>query len=131
MRECELKEQELTRRLSVTFINVADPYNMEATPEPEQYTDSTIPIATTIDETDNGAHSHPSFEEALSTGATTNMEYMRQLSVPVNSPRGINTPQHSVNHFDFILNPTGLEGRLGMKMFLISTSLGPRLIVSS
>ncbi|KAJ8065820.1 hypothetical protein OCU04_006483 [Sclerotinia nivalis] len=101
----------------VTFFNVIDPYNMEASPEPEQPADSTLPTIGTVDTTSDGAYNYPSFEkapglEALSTAATTNIEYMRQLSVPVQSPRGINTPQHSVNNLDFILNPTGPEGRL-------------------
>ncbi|KAG4027485.1 hypothetical protein MFRU_029g00090 [Monilinia fructicola] len=101
----------------VTFFNVTDPYNMETTPEPEQPIDSALPTTTTMDGASDGAFNHPSFEkapglEALSTAATTNLEYMRQLSVPVQSSRGINTPQYSVNNLDFILNPTGSEGRL-------------------
>lgn len=114
-----IKINEAIHLFTVTFYNVIDPYNMEATPEPEQLTDSSLP-ATTRDVTDDTAHNRPSFEEApgleaLSTAATTNMEYMRQLSVPLQSPRGINTPQHSVNNIDFILNPTGPEGRLSKR----------------
>ncbi|KAA8568285.1 hypothetical protein EYC84_007321 [Monilinia fructicola] len=77
----------------VTFFNVTDPYNMETTPEPEQPIDSALPTTTTMDGASDGAFNHPSFEkapglEALSTAATTNLEYMRQLSVPVQSSRG-------------------------------------------
>ncbi|ESZ93520.1 hypothetical protein SBOR_6101 [Sclerotinia borealis F-4128] len=110
----------------IIFVHVTDPYNMEVTPEPEQLTDSTLPTTSTMDETGDAAYNHPSFEkvpglEALSTAATTNMEYLRQLSVPAQSPRGINTPQHSVNNLDFILNPTGPEDRLSSP--LINPSL--------
>ena len=105
----------------MTFFNVTDPFNMEATPEPEQLANSTLPTTTAMEETDDCAYNYPLVVEAhgleaLSTVATANMEYMRQLSAPAQSPRSINTPQHSVNNLDFILNPTGPEDRLSMKI---------------
>ncbi|ATZ52245.1 hypothetical protein BCIN_08g00170 [Botrytis cinerea B05.10] len=98
----------------ITFFNVIDPYNMETSPEPEQSTESILPTATTIDDPVDGVSTYPQFEEApgleaLSTAATTNMEYMPQLSVHTQSPRSFNTPQHSANNLDFILNPTRPE----------------------
>lgn len=102
---------------------------MEATPEPEQPTESTLPTATTVDETSNGVSTYPQFEEApgleaLSTAATTNMEYMPQLSVHTQSPRSLNTPQHSANNLDFILNPARPEAHQSMEIiiFLFITS---------
>ncbi|QSZ34732.1 hypothetical protein DSL72_007587 [Monilinia vaccinii-corymbosi] len=101
----------------VTFFNITDPYNVETSPEPELFIDSILPTTTMMDEASDGASNHPSFVEApgleaLSTAATNNVEYMPQLSVPVQSSRGINTPQYSVNTLDFILNPTRAERHL-------------------
>jgi hypothetical protein len=109
--------------LTVTFFNVIDPYNMETSPEPEQSTESILPTATTIDDPVDGVSTYPQFEEApgleaLSTAATTNMEYMPQLSVHTQSPRSFNTPQHSANNLDFILNPTRPEAHQSMEMII-------------
>ncbi|PQE32714.1 Zn(II)2Cys6 transcription factor protein [Rutstroemia sp. NJR-2017a WRK4] len=87
---------------------------MEDTPEPEQLNSpgpSNQPEDTSNTTYDLSSYGAPGLE-ALSTAATTNMQYMRQLSVPIQSPRGINTPQHTANNLDFILNPTGSEGPL-------------------
>lgn len=100
---------------------------MEATPEPEpeleQFMGPNLPTTIDTDALRDSIQSQPSFRtasglDALSTAATIDIEYMRQLSMPIQTPRPINTPQHSVNNLDFILNPAGSEGRLSEKMIL-------------
>lgn len=98
---------------------------METSPEPEQVAQ----MDDIADESDNpivGVYNTPTLEapglEALSTAATSNMQYIRQVSVPESSPRGINTPQHFTNNIDFILNPVGTENPTCMTLLYSNQS---------
>lgn len=94
---------------------------MEATPEPEtQSQPDSTPITVSQNEerpaeTYFGATYDPaSGLEALSEAATSNFQYIRPVSIPMHSPGDINASPHSSNNLNFILNPTEVEGSIGM-----------------
>jgi hypothetical protein len=104
----------------VTFLNVTDPYNMEATPEPEteNRADSTPRIVPQIEERSAENYFSVPFDqasglEALSEAATSNFQYIRPVSAPMHSPGDINASPHSSNNLNFILNPTEAEVSIG------------------
>jgi hypothetical protein len=103
--------------LLVTFLNITDPFNMEATPEPEYPASTPIEVQHVEERpADNYfpmQYDQTSGLEALSTAATGNYQYMRTLSVPGQSPPDANPSPHS-NNLNFILNPAGPERSVGM-----------------
>ena len=92
---------------------------MEATPEPEPCIVSPA-VVPQLEETVGDTYFHVPFDEApgleaLSTAATANFEYIRQLPVTIQSPGDmINGSLHSTNNLDFILNPAGPDGTIGI-----------------
>lgn len=109
----------------VTFYNVTDPYNTEATPEPNYEASSTPIIVPQMEERpENYFHiplSQASGLEALSAAATASYQYIR----PVEASPG-ETP-HSSNNLNFILNPAAPEGSIGMPSPAIDPTLGSPL----
>jgi hypothetical protein len=111
----------------VTFFNITDPFNMEATPEPETHDSSTPKAMPRSEERDTGNYTQVTFDdapglEALSTAATSNYDYLRPLSNPARSPGGTIIPLPSSNNLNFILNPAVPEGSLGIGSRLYSIS---------
>jgi hypothetical protein len=69
---------------AVTFVNIEDPYNMEATPEPEPQAGSSPIIIHRAEERIVDGYSpfdDATGLEALSTAATSNYDYIRPLYV--------------------------------------------------
>jgi hypothetical protein len=104
----------------VTFFNITDPYNMEATPEPEveHRAASTPRVVPQIEERSTKNYFSMPFDqasglEALSEAATSNFQYIRPVSVSVHSPGDIIASPHSSNNLNFILNPTEAESSIG------------------
>ena len=101
---------------TVTFHNITDPYNMEATPEPEYTNRSTSADLSSLEERPAETSFHiPPYDdapglEALSTAAAGNFEYIRPLSATGNRT----VSQHSSNKLNFILNPAGPEGSMSI-----------------
>lgn len=95
---------------------------MEATPEPEaehrsdsEHTATAVPQ---IEERPGESYFSVPFDqasglEALSEAATSNLQYIRPVSIPVHSPGDINASPHSSNNLNFILNPTEADGLIG------------------
>ncbi|TVY65642.1 Transcriptional regulatory protein moc3 [Lachnellula suecica] len=116
----------------VTFHNVLDPFNMEPTPEPEYHPASPPIPAPRIDERpENNSYYNMQFDqasglEALSAAATSNMQYARPFSAAAQSPLDAITSPHSSNNLNFILNPTGPDGSIGVA----SPPIDPSLITS-
>jgi hypothetical protein len=111
----------------VTFFNITDPFNMEATPEPETHDSSTPTAMPRSEERDTGNYTQVTFDDApglaaLSTAAASNYDYLRPLSNPACSPGGTIIPLPSSNNLNFILNPAVPEGRLGMNSRLYPIS---------
>jgi hypothetical protein len=104
----------------VTFFNITDPFNMEATPEPEAEHRSHT-TATTVPQTEERpieSYFAVPFDqapglEALSEAATSNLQYIRPVSIPMHSPGDINASPHSSNNLNFILNPTETDDLIG------------------
>ena len=105
----------------MTFLNITDPFNMEATPEADPEPDranSTPIIVPQLEERPADNYFNMSFDqapglEALSAAATSNFQYVRPPPVPVHSPGDINASPHSSNNLNFILNPTDTDGSIG------------------
>ena len=51
--------------------------------------------------------------EALSEAATSNLQYIRPVSVPGHTPGDLNASPHSSNNINFLLNPTEAEDSIG------------------
>ncbi|KAE9379587.1 hypothetical protein N431DRAFT_159847 [Stipitochalara longipes BDJ] len=108
----------------VTFFNITDPFNMEDTPEPEaEHGPDSIPIIVPqIEERSAEGYFGVPFDqasglEALSEAATSNLQYIRPVSVPVHTPGDLNASPHSSNNINFLLNPTEAEGSIGSPAF--------------
>ncbi len=111
---------ELTE-LSVTFLNITDPYNMEASPEPEFHPATTPTVVPQLEERPaeniyNATYDQAPGLEALSAAATSDYQYIRPFSLPTHSPGDINGSSHTSNNLNFILNPVGNDGSLGMRL---------------
>lgn len=108
----------------VTFHNITDPYNMEATPEPEfQAPPTPVPVSRMqgrpAEPYYNMSYDQASGLEALSAAATGSLQYtgMRPMSVVGTSAADATHPSpHSSNNLNFILNPAGPEGSLGKSL---------------
>lgn len=103
---------------SVTFLNITDPFNMEATPEPEDHAASTPIVVPRLEEGSVDNYPHISFDdapglEALSAAATNNYDYIRPLSNHASSPGDPLVSHPPSNNLNFILNPTVPDGNLG------------------
>jgi hypothetical protein len=118
---------------AVTFLNITDPFNMEATPEPE-YQATSIPILVPqVEERSADIYYGMSFDqapglEALSTAATSGFQYIRPLSVSAQSHGDAQASPHSSNNLNFILNPAGPDGPTGV---VASPPIDPNLLASS
>jgi hypothetical protein len=104
----------------VTFFNITDPFNMEATPdpEPELQSDYTPTIAPQAEEISVGNYFSTPFDqasglEALSEAATSNFQYLRPVSAPMLSPGDTIASPLSSNNLNFILNHTEAEASIG------------------
>ena len=104
----------------MTFFNITDPFNMEASPEPEaeHRPESTPVIVPQIEERSAENFFTVPFDqasglEALSEAATSTFQYIRTVSVPGHSPGDMNASPHSSNNLNFILNPTDVDGSIG------------------
>jgi hypothetical protein len=118
--------------LAVTFFNITDPFNMEASPEPE-YRATSIPILAPQVEERSDNYYNMSFDqapglEALSTAATSGFHYIRPLSVSAQSHGDAQASPHSSNNLNFILNPAGPDGSVGV---VASPPIDPNLMSSS
>lgn len=103
--------------VAVTFHNIADPYNMDPTPEPEFQPASNSIVAPRLEERPAENSFHIPYDdapglEALSAAATSNFEYVRPLSAVVQAPSEGSVAQQSSNKLNFILNPAAPEGNL-------------------
>ena len=93
---------------------------MEPTPEPEYRAASTPIVLPQVEERpENNQYFHMQFDgapglEALSAAATSNMQYIRPFSAPAQSPLEATASPHSSNNLNFILNPAGPDGPVGM-----------------
>ncbi len=110
---------ELTR-CSVTFLYVTDPYNIEATPEPE-FHPASAPIVVPLEDRPaenffNATYDQAPGLEALSAAATNDYQYIRPLSLPAHSPGDTNASSHTSNNLNFILNPVGSDRSLGKRL---------------
>ncbi len=105
----------------MTFYNITDPFNAEDTPEPEaEHESDSAPISVphiegdrSVDGYFNGSFDQASGLEALSEAATSNLQYIRPVSVPVHTPGDLNASQHLSNNINFLLNPTDPESSIG------------------
>jgi hypothetical protein len=104
----------------VTFFNITDPFNMEASPEPdaEHRPEPTPVLVPQIEERSAETFFTVPFDqasglEALSEAATSTFQYIRPVSVPGHSPGDMNASPHSSNNLNFILNPTDVDGSIG------------------
>ena len=102
----------------MTFFNITDPFNMEATPEPENFDASTSKAIPGFEESEAGNVAQVPFDdapglEALSAAATSNYDYIRPLSNLAHSPGGTIINHPSSNNLNFILNPAVPDGSLG------------------
>jgi hypothetical protein len=116
---------------NVTFLNITDPYNMEASPEPEVHPTSNPIIIPQLEERPPDNYFNVTYDqapglEALSTAATSDYQYTRPLSLPSHSPGDTNTSSHASNNLNFILNPVGSDGSIGMYLaWLVVACCGP------
>jgi hypothetical protein len=88
---------------------------METTPEPEIRTASTPIVVSQLGKGNTESYFHLPYDdapglEALSAAATSNLDYIRPLSIPAHSPRDAIVSPPSSNNLNFILNPTGPDG---------------------
>jgi hypothetical protein len=107
----------------VTFFNITDPFNMEATPEPENPNSPSAKDTPGLEKTESERFAQMPFDEApgleaLSAAATSNYGYIRPLSNPPHSPGGTIITHPPSNNLNFILNPDP-EGALGMHIYKI------------
>lgn len=102
----------------VTFLNITDPFNMEATPEPDIEEASTTDVPQ-IGEPQPESYFPMSFDqasglEALSAAATSSYQYIRPLSVSRQSQGDSHASPHASNNLNFILNPAVPERSFGV-----------------
>ncbi|RDW71056.1 hypothetical protein BP6252_07619 [Coleophoma cylindrospora] len=104
---------------NVTFLNITDPYNMDATPEPENRADSSPSApsgALQTEERQDPNYFRAPYDqapglEALSAAAISDFQFLRPASGASHSqtPQDSTTSPYSSNNLNFILNPTGPE----------------------
>lgn len=102
---------------------------MEDTPEPDYRAASTPLIVPQYEERQEEPYFPMSFDEApgleaLSAAAAGNFHYIRQTSVPAQSP----VSPHSTNNLNFILNPTGPDGTVASPPIDPALTTSPRSI---
>ncbi|KAL3425207.1 zn 2cys6 transcription factor [Phlyctema vagabunda] len=101
----------------VTFLNITDPYNMDATPEPEYRVASTPNTAPQVEGSPGDNYFRVPYDEApgleaLSAAAINDFQYLRPGSVTSQTPQESNASPYSSNNLNFILNPPGPEGAM-------------------
>ncbi|EKD20866.1 Zn(II)2Cys6 transcription factor [Drepanopeziza brunnea f. sp. 'multigermtubi' MB_m1] len=115
---------------TVTFCNIADPYNTEPSPEPDFQEISAPVVPPRGDEKPQGSYLNIPYEqapglEALSAAATSTFQYIRP------SPADSHASPYQSNNLNFILNPTGPESSLSFSSSAIDPALmdPPQILV--
>jgi hypothetical protein len=103
----------------VTFLNIIDPFNMEATPEPENLDTSRTRGMPRFEDREAVNFAQIPFDdapglEALSAAATSIYSYIKPFSNAAHSPGSTIISHPSSNNLNFILNPAVPEGMIGM-----------------
>ncbi|KIM95124.1 hypothetical protein OIDMADRAFT_45534 [Oidiodendron maius Zn] len=104
---------------NVTFLNITDPFNMEATPEPDSLDTSRTRDMPGFEGREGENFPQIPFDdapglEALSAAATSNYGYIRPLSTTAHAPGSTIIAHPSSNNLNFILNPAVPEGVIGI-----------------